>query len=150
MSDEKSEFSLQPQGWFGRMWGNSGLSKKLSDYSQSLVIVEKELELYRLHMNIQNFNPLIPLLKLISGCLAVPVSLLIFVNLLFGAIIKSNGSPIFPLLDKLFNGMEGSLGGVFTTIIFFALILYFQLCMLVGISKIGLRFVTLLSVHPLQ
>ena len=64
--------------------------------------------------------------------------------------IKSNGYPLYPLFDNLFSWMNDKLGGVFSTLLFFLLILYLQICLLVGIMKVGLRLLTVISIHPIE
>lgn len=46
-----------------------------------MIVTEREMKMFRLQVNIQNFNPVIPLVKMIAGVIGIIVSLLIFLNL---------------------------------------------------------------------
>lgn len=46
-----------------------------------MMVMEKEMKMFRLQVNIQNFNPVIPLIEMICGVLGFIVSLLIFLNM---------------------------------------------------------------------
>jgi hypothetical protein len=39
---------------------------------------------------------------------------------------------------------------VVSTLFFVLVVLYMQVCLLVGMVKIGLRYITLISIHPIE
>ena len=43
--------------------------------------MDKEMQIYRLQMHIQEFDPVMPLVKLILGGFAIVVSILVFINM---------------------------------------------------------------------
>lgn len=69
---------------------------------------------------------------------------------MLGSIIKSNGKPAYPLFDNMFNWMEIHFGGVFSALLFFLLLIYMQVCLMSGLIKIGMRFITVIAIHPLE
>ena len=69
---------------------------------------------------------------------------------MLGSIIKSNGKAIYPLFDNLFNWLEITCGGVFSALLFFLLLLYMQIALMTGLIKIGMRFLTVIAIHPLE
>jgi hypothetical protein len=71
---------LEARGWLARMWGNSGHSSRVSGFSAEYKKMEKEMQIYRLQLHIQEFDPVIPLVKLVLGLFAVLLSLLVFLN----------------------------------------------------------------------
>ena len=72
---------LEAKGFFQKMWGNTGYSNKLSAFSAQFSKIDKEMQIYRLQMHIQTFDPVMPLIKLILGAFAIVVSILVFVNM---------------------------------------------------------------------
>lgn len=46
-----------------------------------MMLVEKEMKMFRLQVNIQNFNPVLPLIEMICGVIGIIISLLIFLNM---------------------------------------------------------------------
>lgn len=50
----------------------------------------------------------------------------------------------------MMNWLEETCGGVIATLVFVIIILYMQVCLLAGMVKIGLRFITLITIHPLE
>lgn len=69
---------------------------------------------------------------------------------MFGSIIQKNGRGILPLFDNMLFWMDQSIGGTFATVWFLVLVLYIQCALVAGISQIGLRFLTVVSVHSLE
>jgi len=57
---------------------------------------------------------------------------------------------VYPLIDNLLNWLEETCGGVVSTGFFLLIVLYMQVCLLVGMVKIGLRYITLISIHPIE
>jgi len=150
LKTEQQGQALETKGFFSRMMGNTGLTTKLNAFSTAMDRMQKEMEVYRLQMNIQNFDPVLPLVKLILGAFGMIVSILTFINILFGSIIKSNGVPAYPLFDNLFNWIETKCGGVLATLLLLCLLLYWISCLLAGMAKLGLRFITLIAIHPVE
>lgn len=46
-----------------------------------MIIIEREMKMYRIQVNIQNFNPVIPLIEMICGVFGIIISILIFLNM---------------------------------------------------------------------
>lgn len=58
--------------------------------------------------------------------------------------------PVFPFFDNLFNWFEIHFGGVFSAMLFFLLLIYMQLALMAGLIKVGMRFITVIAIHPLE
>lgn len=65
------------------MWGNTGFSTKVNTFTNEYSKMDKEMQIFRLQMRIQEFNPVLPLVKLIAGGFSIIFSLLIFINMYF-------------------------------------------------------------------
>lgn len=57
---------------------------------------------------------------------------------------------MYPLFDNMFNWMEINIGGVFAALFFFMLLIYMQVALMAGLIKIGMRFITVIAIHPME
>lgn len=78
---EKLNIQLESRGWLSRMWGDGGYSNRVALYSNETKKMEKELQIYRLQISIQDHDPSIPLVKLVFGICGAILSLLVFLNM---------------------------------------------------------------------
>lgn len=69
---------------------------------------------------------------------------------MLGSVFTSNGKPVYSLFDNIFNWLDIHFGGVFTAFLFFTCLLYMVAALIVGMITIGMRFLTVISVHPLE
>ncbi len=81
MRDEKVKIQVEAKGFFSRMWGDSGHTGKLATYTNQFARLDKEVQIYRLQMDIQKFDPVMPLVKVILGGFAIVLSILVFLNM---------------------------------------------------------------------
>lgn len=78
---ERDTIALEARGFFARLWGSGGHSTKISQFHNSMTALERDMKVYRLQINIQKFNPVIPLIELIVGIISAFVSVLVLLNL---------------------------------------------------------------------
>ncbi len=71
---------LEARGWLSRMWGNSGHNSRVAGFGNEYKKVEKEMQIYKLQMRIQEFDPVVPLVQLVLGVFALLLTLLVFLN----------------------------------------------------------------------
>ena len=62
------------------MWGNSGHNSRVAGFGNEYKKVEKEMQIYKLQMRIQEFDPVVPLVQLVLGVFALLLTLLVFLN----------------------------------------------------------------------
>ena len=78
---EKVDMKIEAKGFFARLWGGSGHNSKVSKFVAQFTAMEKEMQVYMLQKNIQDFNPIFPFVQLILGILAALLTILTFFNL---------------------------------------------------------------------
>jgi hypothetical protein len=71
---------LEARGWLARMWGNSGHNSRVAGFGHEYKKMEKEMQIYKLQMRIQEFDPVVPLVKLVLGVFAILLTVLVFLN----------------------------------------------------------------------
>lgn len=81
LAGDRDNLKMEPKGFFSRLWGNGGHNSKLATFQNEMKATEREVKIYRLHVKLQGYNPLIPLLELLAGVVAALVSTLILINL---------------------------------------------------------------------
>ncbi len=74
---------------------------------------------------------------------------LVWVVQLFGTTVYVNKSPVFRLLDGVFNDLNQGSGGFLASIFYGVLMVYMLICLIKGNIIFGIKIPYVLSIHPL-
>ena len=150
--EEKSQLGLNQGGWMGSLF-DSEKRKEARDerqailgFKQAVYLLEKDVEDFQnCHANYENYNPLIPYVAILLGCLAIVISILWFIHII--VYILPN-PPLLPFLNTFFQWFDGwfPLFGVLAVAIF---TLFLLLAAVKGCFKFGMRFMCM-TLHPMK
>ena len=137
------------RGVFSRWRENRFIGQKDKKLTSEVYKLEEEFEIWEVENNL-SANPLWSILKLALGIIFGMISLLIWLHVIFNVLIRPNGRPLSPFLNKLFTWMEFSIARFISTIFFAGLCIYLLFCVIKGNIKFGLRLFFLIKIHPMK
>ncbi|KAL4484994.1 hypothetical protein ABPG74_020171 [Tetrahymena malaccensis] len=149
MQEDLLEIKYQ-KGFWARRKMNNKTSAEFQIFSEAVLQLDDEHQLFKMELDIATTNPLIYYAKLLLGFFGIIISLVWWVHILLAVIVKKNGFPIYPLLDKMFLKLE-SIGVTFLAVAFFTMFtLYLLWCTMKGNFKIGIAIPFLFTIHPMR
>lgn len=144
------------QGFLARKWEDRKTNEEKRQFMRELEALEKLYNIYKIHKNINEYNPVYYVGRVIAAIIGLILSFLYLTNMyfffkprIFGSIFSGEGEGVFPILDWIFDFFEQHFGGVFCTLLFCGFSFYLLNCLLLGCENLGLRFLTLVPIHPL-
>lgn len=115
-------------------------------FKQAVYLLEKDVDDFQAcHANYENYNPLIPYIALLCGCLSIIISIMWFLHIV---IYVLPSPPRLPFLNSFFSWFDSwfPLFGVLAVAIF---TLYLLFCATKGCFKLGMRFMCM-DLHPMK
>jgi len=145
-SERADKAASGSQGYFARRKGNSMDRNTVNKFKQAVFILEGDVEELKLcHENFHNYNPLVPIAKLMFGLLATILSVFWILQI---CLFILPPVPITGFLNDYFEWFDSwfPLFGVLSVGMFS---LYLYMAVVQGCFKLGVRFF-FFTLHPMK
>jgi len=143
---EDRRLDQKKRGYFKKRRYNNLDQKTLNRFKQAVYVLEKDVADLKLsHEKYSEYNPLIPFLRLLLGCVTALLSLLWIIQICVYVLFSP---PLHPFLNSYLTWFDSwfPLFGVITIMV---LALYLLACTVNGNFKLGLRFFWF-TIHPME